>query len=78
MGENGSFSFAVYDAEDNEVILSSEDAVKRIEASNYFVKLDSTGGQFDISAGMSNSALNEAVWKEELTACSGTYTFIWL
>lgn len=74
MGENGSFSFAVYDAEDNEVILSSEDAVKRIEASNYFVKLDSTGGQFDISAGMSNSALNEAVWKEELTACSGTYT----
>ena len=45
-----------------------------IRDSNYFVKLDSTGGQFDVSTGISNAALEESVWKEELTACSGAYT----
>ena len=67
MNVDGSFSFAVYDADDNEVIVSSEDAVARIEASHYFVKLDTTEGQFNISSGVKNDAIDEAVWKEELT-----------
>lgn len=74
MGTSGNFSFAVYDANDNEVITSGEDAVERIEASHYFVKLDSTEGQFNISTGVKNSAFDEAVWKEELFSCSDTYT----
>ena len=74
MNVDGNFSFAVYDADDHEVIVSSEDAVNRIEASHYFVKLDSTEGQFNLSTGMNNDAFDEAVWKEELMSCSGTYT----
>lgn len=74
MNVDGSFSFAVYDADDNEVIVSSEDAVARIEASHYFVKLDTTEGQFNISSGVKNDAIDEAVWKEELTSCAETYT----
>ena len=74
MSVDGNFSFAVYDADDQEVIVSSEDAVNRIEASHYFVKLDSTEGQFNLSTGMNNDAFDEAVWKEELMSCSGTYT----
>ena len=65
MNVDGNFSFAVYGADDHEVIVSSEDAVNRIEASHYFVKLDSTEGQFNLSTGMNNDALDEAVWKEE-------------
>lgn len=74
MNVDGSFSFVVYDAEDNEVIASSEDAVARIEASHYFVKLDTTDGQFNLNTGVKNDAFDEGVWKEELTSCSGTYT----
>ncbi len=74
MSTDSSFSFAVYDADDNEVIVSSEDAVARIEASHYFVKLDTTEGQFSLNTGVKNDAFDEGVWKEELTSCTGTYT----
>ncbi len=74
MSADSSFSFAVYDADDNEVIVSGEDAVARIEASHYFVKLDTTEGQFNLNTGVKNDAFDEAVWKDEMTSCSGTYT----
>lgn len=71
---DGNFSFVVYDDRTQEVVSSSEDAVKRIEASYYFVRLDTTKGSFDLNCGMRNDALDESVWKEELTSCAGTYT----
>lgn len=74
MSVDGNFSFVVYGADDSEVIASSEDAVARIEASHYFVKLDTTEGQFNLNTGVKNDAFDEGVWKEELTSCTGTYT----
>lgn len=74
MGESGNFSFAVYDEEDNEVIISDEDAVKRIEASHYFTKMDSSEGQFSLSTGTNNEAYDTDLWKDELMSCQNGYT----
>lgn len=71
---DGNFSFVVYDKDDNEIVASSEDAVARIESSHYFVRLDTSEGPFDLNCGVNNDALDESVWKEELTSCSNTYT----
>lgn len=70
----GNFSFVVYDQNDQEVIMSNEDAVKRIESSHYFVKIDTTEGGFEVNTGVYNDALDTSEWKEELSSCSGSYT----
>jgi len=74
MSVDGNFSFAVYDADDNEVIVSDEDAVKRIEASHYYIKMDSSEGQFSLSTGTDNAAFDETLWKDELMSCQEGYT----
>lgn len=74
MSEVGNFSFAVYDEDDREVIVSDEDAVKRIEASHYFIKMDSSEGTFSLNTGVDNRAYEEGVWKDELTSLDNGYT----
>lgn len=74
MGADGNFSFAVYDEDDREVVTSGEDAVKRIEASHYFVKLDSSEGQFSLNTGTDNDAYDGTAWKEALMSCKDGYT----
>lgn len=70
----GNFSFVVYDENDQEVIMSNEDAVKRIESSHYFVKIDTTEGGFEVNTGVYNDELDTSEWKAELASCSGYYT----
>ena len=70
----GNFSFVVYDENDQEVIMSNEDAVKRIESSHYFVKIDTTEGGFEVNTGVYNDELDTSEWKAELASCSGSYT----
>lgn len=74
MTSESNFSFVVYDSKDHQIIASSEDAVSRIEASYYFMRMDSTDGNYEISMGMNNDALDTAEWKEILTSCSDGYT----
>lgn len=74
MSADGNFSFAVYDEDDREVIVSGEDAVKRIEASHYFIKMDSSEGQFSLDTGTENDAYDTSAWKGELTSLKEGYT----
>lgn len=74
MTPDGNFSFVVYSEDDRQVIASSEDAVARIEASYYFMRMDSSEGRFELNVGMNNSSLDEAAWEETLMSCSEGYT----
>lgn len=71
---DGNFSFVVYDERDNQVLSSSDDAVKRIESSYYFTRMDTTNGTFELNVGMKNDTLDTEAWKQGLTACDEGYT----
>ena len=69
----GNFSFVVYDKEGNKVITSGDDAVDRIEASYYFVKLDSSTGKFTSQVGTDNPGFDKEMWEKELMSCANDY-----